>query len=85
MTSQHWLAVAFAVGMLLWQFWPAVSGLLGKVKLPAIGGGTSADQDVTDLAALKLVQARFARLGCPEGQAAVHTCFEHFFHEAAKA
>lgn len=54
---------------------------LKTLKMPTIGGGGSSDPDVAELQALKVIQARFKRTKCPEGQAAVVVCFEHFFHE----
>lgn len=59
-------------------------------KLPAIGGGTktttvSADIDVTDLHALKIIQARFERLNCKQAKTAVAVLFDHFFHTEGHA
>ncbi len=39
MTTQHWLAVVFAVVMLGWQFWPGIKSLASGVKLPAFSCG----------------------------------------------
>lgn len=57
---------------LLWQNRAALAGLI-----PSLGGG---DDDAKDFAALTRLQKRFARLKCPEGQAALQTCMTHFFH-----
>jgi len=46
----------------------------------APGTPVPADQDVTDLLAAKVLQARAKRLGCPEMTAAVVEILNHFFH-----
>ena len=50
-------------------FWPTA-----KPDEPA------ADDDVADMLAAKRLAARFERLNCPEGKAAVQTMLQHFFH-----
>lgn len=86
MTTQQIIAAVFATVMLGWQFWPGLSSLAGKVRLPSMPmiapiQPAKQDQDLVDLVALKQVQERFARLKCKEGQAACLICFEHFFSE----
>lgn len=83
MTTQQIIAAAFCVAMLAWTFWPALSSLAGRVRLPSIPATTPppADQDLSDLAALKQVQARFQRLQSKDGQAACLILFENFFRE----
>ncbi len=83
MTTQQIIAVLFGAGMLGWQFWPAISSLLGNLKLPSfsVAKPAAVDADLSDLAALKQVQTRFKRLKCKEGEAACLILFEHFFTE----
>lgn len=85
MTTQQIIAVLFGTGMLTWRFWPALSTLSGKIKLPSFSTSPPAavDADLSDLAALKQVQERFKRLKCKEGQEACLVCLEHFFREHA--
>lgn len=59
--------------------WSKVGGLLSSVtrKSPAV----PEDIDVADMLAAKRLAARFERLNCPEGKAAVQTMLTHFFHQ----
>ncbi len=82
------------LGLLLAAYicWPAISSAASRVwssipkktdtTTPTIPPALALDIDVTDLASLKIVQARFTRINCPEGVAACTTLFEHFFHGA---
>lgn len=77
LTPQQWAAIVAAVCLLVWQFWPAISAVYSRFassrKLIASG-----DQDVADLQALKQVQRRFERRGCPhaaEHIAKLYACF----------
>lgn len=56
----------------------------GKIKpfLPGSTPAPPADDDVADMLAAKRLAARFERLNCPEGKAAVQTMLTHFFHTA---
>jgi hypothetical protein len=78
LTIQQWVAIAAAVCLLVWQFWPALASVyyrLASSKKAAISDG---DQDVADLQALKQVQRRFERRGCPhaaEHIAKLYACF----------
>ena len=58
----------------------------GKNPLTVYGvmlgmASTPVDDDAADVAAMKRLQARFARLKCPEGTAALQVVGQHFFHE----
>jgi len=88
-TTQFWVAMALGAAGLLIQaaisWGPGIRTAIGNAWESMTTQRTvtvtpPADQDVADLSALKLVQARFVRLNCAEGKAAVTTCFEHFFH-----
>jgi len=83
MTTQQIIAITLGGGLLGWQFWPAISSLFSKFRLPSISVAKPAaiDLDLSDLAALKQVHARFKRLKCKEGESACLVCFEHFFRE----
>jgi hypothetical protein len=74
------IALAAAGGIVAalipWGKLGALKGLLPSFAAPAV------DDDVADLAAVKRLQARFERLNCPEGKAAVKTCLAHFFEHA---
>ena len=49
-------------------------------KAPITPGVDSTDPDVLDMLALKRLTARYTRLHCPEGTAAMQTASMHFFH-----
>lgn len=85
----YWIGAAMVIGGLAWSFRDWVGPALGSIpsgisnwwnRTSTTTTVAPADQDVADLAALKIVQARYKRLNCPEGQKAVAELFEHFFH-----
>ena len=79
----HWQVVAALIAAIF-----GVPLAAGKNPLTLYGGmlgvnsATAAvDDDAADVAAMKRLQARFARLKCPEGTAALQVVGQHFFHE----
>jgi hypothetical protein len=79
-----WQWIAFAVIGVVFLVGNLGLPKLGGVKLPSFGlsGG---DDEYQDMLALHRLESRFERLGCPEGQGAMKTVGEHFFHKDAKA
>jgi hypothetical protein len=76
-SPQQWAAIVAAFCLLVWQFWPAIASVYSRFasSSKAIANG---DQDVADLQALKQVQRRFERRGCPhsaEHIAKLYACF----------
>ena len=72
------LALTYAPGLV--KSAGAAFGKLFTSSSTAPGTPAPADQDVTDLLAAKVLQARAKRLGCPEMTAAVVEILNHFFH-----
>lgn len=70
-------SAAFGLAFIVYLAWP----YLPKWTPPAVAVET--DPDALDVAAMKRLQARFKRLNCPEGTAAMVTVGSHFFHEGA--
>ena len=63
-------------GMIASLFRKPITTTTQTTLQPVVG-----DQDMADLAALKVVHARYERMKCTEGQAAVTVLFAHFFHD----
>lgn len=82
--TQNWDTVLYALILGGGGLWFAVENRAKLAGwLPSLGGKTSpVDADVLDLQAVKRIQARFIRLNCERGKAAVQTCLDHFFHAA---
>lgn len=80
---QNWDSAAYVAILLGSSAWFAYENR-AKLSgwLPSIGSKVAADDDVADLQAIKRIQARFIRLNCERGKAAVQTCLDHFFHAA---
>jgi hypothetical protein len=85
-----WLGMALIAGWVLyhrgWLFEQAdrLKGMLPKwpVGSPAVVPAVVPDDpDYLDLQAAKRLKARYVRLGCKEGQAAMQVCMTHFFTE----
>jgi hypothetical protein len=76
--------VLILIGMIAFQFRGAFGGLASLVTRKATVPVIDSDaEDAKDMAALKRLKARFAKLGCKDGQAAMVTVAHHFFHEGA--
>src|SRR4029079_11100105 len=85
--AQWFLVVVFGLLFLVVNGWPVVSWAISAVrniKLPAAVATASApvgDDEFQDMLALHRLEARFERLKCAAGQAAMKTAGEHFFHK----
>jgi hypothetical protein len=82
LTPQQWVAIAAAVCLLVWQFWPAIASVYSRFALsrgPIVSDG---DQDVADLQALKQVQRRFERRGCQHAAEYIAKLYACFFDGA---
>lgn len=87
LSAQSWLMIGGAgVALIVINvFGDRIHAWWTTPRTTTTGTGATADIDVTDLQALKTVQARFERLNCPEGKAAIVLCFTHFFHGTGSA
>lgn len=71
--------VLLLIGAGVYQFWPAISKAMPPA--PVVPAVPTADaDDAADVAAMRRLQARFKRLNCPEGTAALDVVGTHFFH-----
>jgi hypothetical protein len=76
-----WAAGLGLIGLLLWQFWPGISSLFGKIKLPSLGG-TKAPAPASRAKAVDAVDYLIVFFkDCPEGQALARKCGQHLFDE----
>jgi len=82
LTPIQWGIIAAAIVAVVGLNWQTIAKFIPKPS-PAVVAVDSSDPDVLDLAAAKRLTARFERLNCPEGKAAMKTALAHFFHEAA--
>ena len=80
-SPMHWglIAAAGVALLLIWKGGDFMTWATTK-KAPATPGVDSTDPDVLDMLALKRLTARYTRLHCPEGTAAMQTASMHFFH-----
>lgn len=72
-------SAAFGLAFIVYAAWPYLPAWPSKTPVVPV----ETDPDALDVAAMKRLQARFKRLNCPEGTAAMMTVGTHFFHEGA--
>lgn len=84
LTLSQWGMIAAAIAAILginFLDMKAISAWWNKPKNDAMPSVPAVvDEDALDLAAYRRLQARFERLKCKEGQAAMVTAGQHFLH-----